>query len=374
MRIMIIAGEASGDLHGAGVVKELKKRSENIEIFGIGGNKMQNASMQLIYHINELSIMGLWEVLKKLPTIRSVSKTLETVLIHRKPDAIVLVDYPGFNLRFAQKAHKLEIKIFYYIAPQLWAWHAGRIKKIKKYVDKVFIIFPFEEDIYKKVGVDVEFVGHPILDALEEPLSKDDFCKRYEFDKSKPIIGLFPGSRKQELLEIFPVMLRAAYLLETEKDVQIAVGVASVFEGDFIKSFLDENSNVKLLQNATYDLMKNCDAAIVTSGTATLETACYQTPMVIVYKTSWLTYVVGRLLVKIKNIGLVNIIAGKTVVPELVQGKVTAKNIFRETAKYLDDDKLRSETQIELKKIIKQLGSPGAASRVADRILNYLKM
>ncbi len=373
MRLLVIAGEASGDLHGAGVIKELNKKHKGIDIFGIGGDKMQNAGMNLVYHINELSVMGLWEVIKKLPTIRSVTKTLETVVKHKKPDAILLIDYPGFNLRFAEKAHQLGIKIFYYIAPQLWAWHAGRIKKIKKYVDKVFVVFSFEEDIYKKAGIDVEFVGHPLLDVLDEPLPKADFCKRYDFDKAEPIVGLFPGSRKQELLEIFPVMLNAAKMLSEEKNAQIAVGVASVFEGDFIRSFLNEKSNFKLMYNATYDLMKNCDAAIVTSGTATLETAYYQTPMVIVYKTSWLTYFVGRLLVKIKNIGLVNIVAGKKVIPELIQNNFTAKNIYREIKKYLENEKIKSETQKELLKIREKLGSKGAAERVADGIIKLIK-
>lgn len=372
MRLMIIAGEASGDLHGAGVVKELKSRFKDIEIFGIGGNKMQREGMQLVYHINELAVMGLLEVVKKLPTIRSVSRTLESLLNNRRPDAVLLIDYPGFNLRFAEKVRKAGIKIFYYISPQLWAWHPNRIKKMKGLVDKMFVVFPFEEKIYKQAGIDVEFVGHPLLDVIEEPLTKADFCKRYGFDKSKPIIGLFPGSRKQELEKIFPPMLHAAKILETGYDAQIAVGVASVFEGDYVKSFLYEDSSVRLLQNATYDLMKNSDVAIVTSGTATLETACFQTPMVIIYKTSWLTYLAARLMINIKNIGLANIVAGKTIVPELIQHRANAEKIAAAAGKFLTDKTLSDKTRIELKSVYEKLGERGAAKRVAENILKLI--
>ncbi|MDI6803437.1 MAG: lipid-A-disaccharide synthase [Bacteroidota bacterium] len=372
MRLMIIAGEASGDLHGAGVVKELKSRFKDIEIFGIGGNKMQREGMQLVYHINELAVMGLLEVVKKLPTIRSVSRTLESLLTNRRPDAVLLIDYPGFNLRFAEKVRKAGIKIFYYISPQLWAWHPSRIKKMKGIIDKMFVVFPFEEEIYKREGIEVEFVGHPLLDVIEEPQPKADFCKRYSFDKSKPIIGLFPGSRKQELEKIFPPMLHAAKILETLYDAQIAVGVASVFEGDYIKSFLYEDSSVRLLQNATYDLMKNSDVAIVTSGTATLETACFQTPMVIVYKTSWLTYLAARLMINIKNIGLANIVAGKTIVPELIQHRANAEKIAAAAGKFLTDKTLSDKTRIDLKSVYEKLGERGAAKRVAENILKLI--
>ncbi len=371
---MIITGEASGDLHGAGVVKELKQRNSAIEIYGIGGDRMQREGMQIIYHVRELSVMGFWEVLKHLPTIRSVEKTLNAMLLYRRPDILLLIDYPGFNLRLAEKAHKLGIKIFYYISPQVWAWNSGRIKKIKQFIDKLFVIFAFEIDIYKKTGIDVEFVGHPLLDIPEPTQEKSEFCKRYGFDKSKPIIGLFPGSRKQELENIFPQMLQAGIILETELSAQIAIGAASILEADYIKSFLDAETSVKLLQNATHDLMKNCDVAIVTSGTATLETAIYQTPMIIVYNTSWLTYILGRVLIKIKNIGLVNIISGKTIVPELIQHKAKAQKIAAEAKRYLTDTDLATRTRLDLKMVYEKLGTPGAAKRVAENILNAIKI
>lgn len=373
MRLMIISGEASGDLHGSGVVRELKKLNKDIDIFGIGGDKMRAAGMHLVYHSKELSVMGFVEVLKHLPTIRSVEKTLNTLLLKRRPDALLLIDYPGFNLRFAKKAHKLGIKIFYYISPQIWAWHSSRITKIKNLITKMFVVFPFEVDIYRKADMDVEFVGNPLLDVIGTPQEKPEFCARYGLNISKPIIGLFPGSRRQELDNIFPTMLEAAEVLKAEFNAQIVVGAASILECDYIKSFLGENSGVRILQNATYDLMKNSNAAVVTSGTATLETACFQTPMVIVYKTSWLTYFIGKLLVRIKNIGLVNILAGRTIVPELIQHRANAESIVREVSKFLIDKTYYASTREQLTAIYKTLGKPGAASRVAEKILSAIE-
>lgn len=372
MRLMIIAGEASGDIHGAAVVKALKSLKPEIEIIGIGGDNMKNEGVKLIYHINELSIMGSWEVIKKLPTIRSVSKTIDAIITNQRPDAVLLIDYPGFNLRLAKKTHNIGIKTFYYIGPQIWAWNFKRVKKIKNFVDELFVIFDFEEAIYNKAGVNVKYVGHPILDSIEQPLEKNDFCKRYGFEKNRPIIGLFPGSRYQEVDKILPTMLSAAQELESEFSAQVAIGVASVFEGDYIKSFLDEDSSVKMLQYATHDLMKNCDVAIVTSGTATLELAYFNTPMVIVYKTTLLTYLIGRLLIKIKNIGLANIVAGKQVVPELIQHKASVKNIVNECKNFLLNESLRKTTILELSKVAEKLGKAGASKRVAELILKSL--
>jgi lipid-A-disaccharide synthase len=370
---MIISGEASGDLHGSGVVRELKTLDKDIDIYGIGGDKMRAAGMHLVYHSKELSVMGFIEVLKHLPTIRSVEKTLEVMLIHRKPDAVLLIDYPGFNLRFARKAKKLGFKIYYYISPQIWAWNPGRIRKIRDAVSKMFVVFPFEFDLYNNAGVNVEFIGHPLLDVIGIPQTKTEFCKRHGINSEKPIIGLFPGSRMQELNNIFPAMLDAARILKNEFDAEIAVGAASVLESNYIKSFLSENSIVHIIQNATYDLMKNSDVAVVTSGTATLETACFQTPMVIVYKTSWLTYFIGRILIRIKNIGLVNILAGKTIVPELIQHRANPNTIAKEVRKMLTDESYVSTIKTELKIIYEKLGNPGAAKRVAEKIYNSLK-
>ena len=371
MRVMIIAGEASGDLHGAGVVRELKALSPECEIFGIGGDKMQAAGMGLIYHVRELSVMGFWEVLQHLPLLRSVEKTLETLLKARRPDVLVLIDYPGFNLRFARFARRQKIKILYYISPQVWAWNRRRVRTMKGLIDKMLVVFPFEEEIYREEGIDVEFVGHPLLEVLDhEPQGRREFCRRYGFDEQKPILGLFPGSRRQELERIFPAMLGAARILHRDRGVQIAVGVASVLEMDYVKAFLRDDFPVQLVQHATYDVMKNADLAIVTSGTATLETAYFQTPMIVVYRTSILTYLVGRLLIRIKNIGLVNIVAGQQIVPEILQGQVTPEKLAAESAKLLDDRSMREKIAGNLAAVKEKLGSAGASARVARTILS----
>jgi lipid-A-disaccharide synthase len=370
MRIMIIAGEASGDLHGAGVVREIKKRNPKCEIYGIGGDKMLAEGMDLIYHVRELSVMGFWEVVQHLPLLRSVKRTMEVLLKQRKPDVLLLIDYPGFNLSFAKTARQTGIKIVYYISPQVWAWNPGRVKIMKKLIDKMLVVFPFEIEIYKKAGIDVEFVGHPLLEVLGEPQGRKEFCKRYGLNESKQIVGLFPGSRKQEIERIFPAMLGAARILHGQRGSQIVVGVASMLDSDFVKSFVRDDFPVQLIRNATYDVMGNSDLAIVTSGTATLETACFQTPMIIVYKTSWLTYLIGRLLVRVKNIGLVNIVAGKQLVPELLQGKVNPQNLASEAAKMLDDGNLRDKLSSELTVVKEKLGKAGASSRVAEITLS----
>jgi len=371
-RILIIAGEASGDLHGAGVVRELKKSLPDCMIYGIGGDKMHAEGMELIYHVREVAIMGFWEVLQNLPVIKSVAKTLSVLLKVRRPDAVLLIDYPGFNLRFAEQAKREGIKVIYYISPQVWAWNPGRVDKIRANVDAMLVVFPFEVEFYAKKGVDVEFVGHPLLEVFTEPLDRIQFCTRFGLENGKFILGLFPGSRRQELEKIFPSMLGAARILNNTYGMQMAVGVSSAIDVDYVKSFLRNDFPVTIVQHATYDLMKNSDCAIVTSGTATLEIGYYQTPMVIVYRTSWLSYLIGRLLVKIKNIGLVNIVAGETIVPELIQAQVRPDRIVREIRSLVENDRRRKEISQKLGIIRERLGTKGASKRVAEKILSYV--
>jgi len=370
MRIMIVSGEPSGDLHGSGLVRELKRRNPACEIFGIGGDKMAAAGMNLVYHIRELSVMGFLEVIQHLPLLRSVERTLEAIVKARKPEVLVLIDYPGFNLRFARAARKLGMKIVYYISPQVWAWNRGRVKKMKGLLDKMLVVLPFEADMYRAEGIDVEFVGHPLLEVLTEPQGRAEFCKRYGFDAGRPIVGLVPGSRKQEIERMFPVMLGASRALHRELGVQLAVAVSSVLDLDFMKSFVRDDLPVRLIQNATYDVMANSDLVLVTSGTATLETAYYRTPMIVVYKTSFLTYAIARLLIRIKNIGLVNILAGEQVVPELLQRRATAPLLAREAALLLQDAARRQEMSRRLGAVKEKLGTPGASARASDAILS----
>jgi lipid-A-disaccharide synthase len=370
MRVMIVAGEPSGDLHGSGLVRELKRRSPGCEIFGIGGDKMRAAGMDLVYHIRELSVMGFLEVIQHLPLLRSIERTLEAIVKARRPSVLVLIDYPGFNLRFARVARKLGMKIVYYISPQVWAWNPGRVKKMKGLIDKMLVVFPFEVELYRAEGIDVEFVGHPLLDVFTEPQGRPEFCKRYGFDPGKKIVGLAPGSRRQEIERMFPVMLGAARILHRELGVQLAVAVSSVLELDFLKSFLRDDLPVELIRDATYDVMKNSDLVLVTSGTATLETAYYGTPMIVVYKTSILTYLIVRLLIRIRNIGLVNIVAGEQVVPELLQGRANAPLLAQKAASLLQDSRLLNDISRRLGAVREKLGTPGASGRAAAAILS----
>ncbi len=365
---MIIAGEASGDLHGSGVVRELRKLNPKVEIFGVGGEKMKREGMSLVYHIRELGFMGFVEVVRHLPFIKVMEYTLEQIVKFKKPDVLVLIDYPGFNLRFARRVKKYGMKVVYYISPQVWAWHQSRVKKMRGIVDMMLVVFPFEVDFYKKAGIPAEFVGHPLLEVLDGGMTRKGFCKRYGIDGSKKILGLIPGSRRQEIEKIFPAMLRAARQVAAEENMEIALAVAPTLEESLFRTLFGVE-DVRLVKGATYDLMNHADFAFVTSGTATLETACFGTPMFVVYKTSWLTYAIGRLLVRIRNIGLVNIVAGKTVVPEFLQHRVKAAALAREALLLLRDSRRMKSMRDELSLIRKKLGSRGASKQVARHIL-----
>ena len=367
-RVMMIAGEASGDLHGAGVVRELKRLNPAVEIFGIGGDKMKKEGMTLTYHVREMSFMGFVEVLKHLPLIWSVEKSLEQLLVLKRPDVVVLIDYPGFNLRFARIAKKHGIKVVYYISPQVWAWKKGRVKKMNGIIDRMLVVFPFEVPIYEKEGIPVQFVGHPLVEEMLDVMTKEQFTKRFELDPERRFIAVIPGSRKQEIENLFSVMVRsAAELAGKEKDVVVAV--APNLPMELYRQHLPPNVNVKFIQHATHEVMKYAEFAFVTSGTATLETACVGTPMVVVYRTSALTYLIARFVVKIKNISLVNIVAGKDIVPEMVQGDATVENLIREARAVLGSPEKIVSVKSALDEIRQKLGGTGASAHVAEAVM-----
>lgn len=372
-KVMIIAGEASGDLHGAGVVRELLKKNPKLDVFGVGGDKMKREGMNLVYHIRELGFMGFLEVIKHLPFIKVMEHTLEQIVKFKKPDVLLLIDYPGFNLRFAKRVRKYGPKIVYYVSPQVWAWHRSRVKKMRGIVDSMLVVFPFEVDFYRQENIPVEFVGHPLLEVLDVGLTRKNFCKRYGIDPSRKILGLIPGSRRQEIEMIFPVMLRAARMIAAEEEMEIAVAVAPTLEESFFQMRYNLEG-VHLVKGATYDVMNQSHFAFVTSGTATLETACFGTPMFVLYKTSWLTYIIGRLLIRVRNIGLVNIIAGKTIAPEFIQHRVSVGTLVKEALKTLRDEGLLKTMRAELSLLKKQLGSAGASKRVARHILQMARL
>ena len=369
-RVMVIAGEPSGDLHGAGLIRELKKRRPDLEVYGIGGDGMASAGMELLYHIRDLSFMGFAEVLKHLPTIRRVRARLENVLVRRKPDLLVLIDYPGFNLRFARRAKAHGVKIFYYISPQVWAWGRRRVKKMKGLIEKMFVVFPFETDIYRQAGIAVEFVGHPLLEVIGKVDRDEGFRERYGISAEKKLLGLFPGSRLQEVERILPVMAQAASILQNELGCEVAVGAAPDLHEELYRRSLGSSSSIHLISGATYDIMRHSDLAFVASGTATLETACFGTPMLVLYRTSFATYWIMRTLITLKTIALVNIVAGRQIVPEFIQREMTAENLVREARRILQDVTLASQMRAELLKVREKLGTPGASARVADHVLS----
>jgi lipid-A-disaccharide synthase len=369
-RVLIIAGEASGDLHGAGVARALRARRPEVDLYGIGGDTMQREGVEIVFHCSKLSFMGFLEVARHLPTVLRVGRTLNRLLDKRRPDVVVLIDYPGFNLRFARKARARGIKVLYYISPQVWAWNKKRVKTIKEVVDRMKVVFPFEVEIYQAEGVDVEFVGHPIVERIGASCIRQAFFQRNHLNPSQKLLGLFPGSRRQEVQRTLPVMLKATELLRSERPLQLAIGVAPNLGADLIRSMIPGDLQVTLIENATYDLMQYADAAIVTSGTATLETGWFGTPMVVVYGTSRTSYFLGRMLVDVPYIGLVNIVAGRKVVPELVQHDMTPENLAREVAPLLDDPSRANAMRRELGVIKSKLGGPGASDKVALGVIS----
>jgi len=368
-RVMVIAGEPSGDLHGAGLVRELKRRKPELEVYGIGGDSMAGEGMELIFHILDLSFMGFAEVLRHLPTIHKVRRTLDDLVSRRKPDVLILIDYPGFNLRFARRAKVRGIRIFYYISPQVWAWGKRRVTQMKGLIDKMFVVFPFEVDIYRRAGIEVEFVGHPLLEVIGELTGVKGFRERFGIASGKRLLGLLPGSRVQEVERILPMMAQAAGVLRQEFHCEVAVGVAPNLPEDLYRRLISQDQQFHMVSGATYDLMMAADLAFVTSGTATLETACLGTPMIVVYRTSVPTYWIGRMLITLKNIALVNIVAGHQIVPELIQGKMTPKNLVREARRILQDRVVAQQMRADLLKVKEKLGTTGASARVAEQVL-----
>jgi len=374
-KLMIIAGETSGDMHGGELLRELKAMEPGTEAFGIGGERMKAEGMELVHHVRELSFMGFAEVLGHLPFIRSVMKKMEQLLSERRPDAVVLIDYPGFNLRFAEKAHRAGVPVIYYISPQVWAWGRGRVRTIRRVVKKMLCILPFEPDFYKQHGVNAVYVGNPLLDTARPELSREEFHARCGFPPAAPVLGLLPGSRRQEIELILPVMLETAGMLKGQNpDLRLVLALAPHVDRERIAGMIESRGlEVSLVENAPYDVMAHSQVALVTSGTATLETAIIGTPMCILYKTSWLSYLIGRMLVKVEYIGLVNLVAGKKVIPEFIQHEARPGAVFLMAQMLLAKGRPRQAVKAELARIPQILGEPGAARRAAREILSCLK-
>ena len=370
MKYYIIAGEASGDLHGANLMKALCEKEPNAEIRFWGGDLMQSVGGAIVKHYRELAFMGFLEVILNLKTILSNIKICKKDIEAFQPDVLIFIDYPGFNMRIASWAKERNIPTHYYISPQIWAWKENRIKAIKRDVDFMYVILPFEKDFYeKKHNFPVHFVGHPLIDAIASRTEISDvkFRKDNELD-DKPIIALLPGSRKQEIAKMLSIMLS---VVNDFPDYQFVIAGAPSQEYEFYQTFL-KKENVKFIANKTYDLLSHSHAALVTSGTATLETALFNVPEVVCYKGSWVSYQIAKRVLTLKYISLVNLIMDKEVVKELIQEELNTKNLKLELNKILNEDG-RAQLLKEYAQLKQNLGGEGASKKTAALIINSLQ-
>jgi lipid-A-disaccharide synthase len=369
MKYYIIAGEASGDLHGSNLIKSLSQLDNQIEVRAWGGDLMQDAGAKIVKHYRELAFMGFVEVIKNLGTILKNISFCKKDILDFNPDVLILIDYPGFNLRIAKWAKSKGIKVVYYISPQIWAWKESRIKTIKSSVDKMLVILPFESDFYDKWNYKVDYVGHPLVEVVDSFI-QNQIKPRKDWE-SRSIIGILPGSRKQEINIKLPIMLEVAKQLP---DYQFVVAKAPGIEDAFYNGLLKDLKNVNTLKNQTYSLLYEAKAALVTSGTATLETALFGVPQIICYKGSSISYEIAKRIIKIKYIGLVNLIMDKPVVKELIQDDLTTENIITELNDILDNTTKQHQIFEDYATLKKLLASGGDASKnAADIIYGFTK-
>ena len=363
MKYYIIAGEASGDLHGANLMKALLKEDPQAQFRFWGGDRMLAVGGAIQKHYRELAFMGFAEVVMNLRTILGNLRHCKEDITAYKPDALILIDYPGFNMRIAEFAKKKGIKVIYYVSPQIWAWKQSRVHKLKRDVDRMLCILPFEEEFYQRFGMQVDFVGHPLIDAIERRkiISEEEHKKELGLDPHKPVIAMLPGSRSQEIKSMLPVMLKAGARFS---DYQLVLAAAPSQELDFYHQVADI-SKVAVIEGKTYDLLEVAQAAMVTSGTATLETALFGVPEVVCYRGNWFSYWIARQLIKVKYISLVNLIADKEVVKELIQSEMNVRNLEKELQKCLSNKEYFDREYDHLKEL---LGGGGASSRAAHII------
>jgi len=366
--LLFVAGEASGDLHASKVIAHLNELSSDIRIFGVGGDLMQSAGMELSHRSSDFAVVGFAEVIRHIPRLKRAMRELLDMVSRRQTGVAVLVDYPGFNLALARALKAAGVKVFYYISPQVWAWGERRVKKISERTDRMAVILPFEKGFYKDRGVEVDFVGHPLMDEPEIAALRTPRTAAW----ARPLIGLLPGSRREEIARHLPPMLRAVRILRREfGEIDFKLGLAEGMNPSELEVGGDPAlDGVEVMApGGTHDLMAEASVLMVSSGTATLEAACFGTPMVIVYRTSPLSYRIGRLLVRIPQIGLVNIVAGERIVPELVQADLTPERLAAGVSDYLKDERLYVDTSRRLLGVRDLLGEPGAAEKVAESIL-----
>lgn len=371
MKYYIIAGEASGDLHASNLMREIKSNDHDAVFRCWGGDLMKAQGAEIVRHISEISFMGFAEVVLNLRTILRNLSYCKSDIDEFNPDALILVDYPGFNLKIASYARQKGYNVFYYVSPQIWAWKQSRVHKIKKTVDKMMVILPFEKDFYKRFDYDAEFVGHPLLDAIETYKNKNT-CSNFRLENNltdKPIVALLPGSRKQEISRMLKIMIS---IREDFGETQFVIAGAPAIKPEYYSRSI-QGKDVHIVFNKTYDLLMNADAALVTSGTATLEAALFDVPEVVCYKGSWLSYQIAKLVIKVKYISLVNLIMDKKVVTELIQTKLTKNNLITELQTILYNAAHIAQLKSDYAQLKHILGDAGASKKAADVISNYLK-
>ncbi len=374
---MIVTGEASGDLHGSNLVRALTKKDPHIRFSGMGGKEMSDAGVELICDADRVSVVGVVEVISRLPDIFSFQAKLAKQLKDEQVDLLIIIDLPDFNLLLAKKAKRLNIPVFYYICPQVWAWRSGRVKTIKERVDSAGVILPFEEDFLKDRGVPAHYVGHPLLDTVRTSLTRKEFDSKYGI-AADMCVGLLPGSREREVTSLLPDFLEGARMLQKkiEQPLTFLIPLASTIDRSILDSCNLENYkndlDIKIIDEHRYDLMKRCSAVVAASGTVSLELALLDTPMVITYRVSPVSYFIGRLLIKIKHFSLVNLIAEKEIVPELLQDEVTPEVICNHLDQLLTGESHLNQMKDGLKQVRDKLGSPGASARAADLALSVL--
>jgi lipid-A-disaccharide synthase len=367
--ILIIAGENSGEKYGADLVRQFKKLHPSFTFFGIGGQQMAGEGVEILFSVNDLGVVGGFEVLSHLPRIKKIFNRIKNEVRRRQPVASVLIDSPDFNLRLAKKLKKQSIPVLYYISPTVWAWRKGRLKSIRKTIEKMMVIFPFEEKIYKESNIPAVFVGHPLQEKVRSTLPRQEFLEKYGLNPQKKIIALLPGSRTSELKNHIPVLTKALYLIKKEWDTHffllLAEGLDKTLLSEFLALFPDD---LTVLSDNHYEAMAASDLVLSACGTANLETAMLETPLLAFYRISPLTYSLGRWLAQIDNFSIVNILAGKRIIPELIQRNFIPENIFQESKGILESKEIRSEMISHFRRIKKILGEKAASQNAAKEL------
>lgn len=371
--VLIITGEVSGDLIGAALLKELKKLDNKLNVAGIGGSSMKAEGMNLTFHIDQMAFLGFVEVLKHLPFLKQAQKKILQIVSDKAIKTAILIDYPGFNLSIAKKLKARGLRIIYYVSPQVWAWGSGRINKLKTLVDEMLVVFPFEKELYEKQNMKVHFVGHPLVERANNYkfLSKEELYLKFGLERNKELLLLMPGSRKQEVKKIFPESLKAALRLADKFNLQVVVACSdNLNEGIFRNTYREGRFSV--IKGFNFDLMRHAKFGIIKSGTSTLEAGYFSLPMIIVYKTSFFTYMIVKKLITLDKIGMVNILLGDKTVTELVQNEVNENKIFSAVEKILSDTIVYDTLKNRLGEIKKVLGNTGASERAAKIIYQFI--